>query len=160
MTSHFYMPREGCDVCGAPPPPLDESCPILKLIDEATCDYVEDKDDLPLCSEPCLCVGSFCRAGDEPYCGSSKDSRNCDDGGMSIYIVESNPERAESCGFCPAANSECPALVPLDECLPGNPAANDCATDDCIYGCKPDPDLGIAEREWYPIGTVARLCGN
>ncbi len=52
------MPREGCDVCGAPPPPLDESCPILKLIDEDTCDYVEDKDDLPLCSDPCLCVAS------------------------------------------------------------------------------------------------------
>ena len=58
MTSHFYMDRKGCDVCGAPPPPLDESCPILKLIDEDTCDYVEDKDDLPLCSDPCLCVSS------------------------------------------------------------------------------------------------------
>ena len=76
---------------------------------------------------------------------------------MSIYIVESNPERAESCGFCPAANSECPALVPLDECLPGNPAANDCATDDCIYGCKPDDDLGIAERAWYAIGTICEF---
>ena len=56
----------------------------------------------------------------------------------SIYLVDSalNLPRLQ-CPPCPARNDKCPALAPLKECLPGNPAATDCVGHECEFGCKP-----------------------
>ena len=80
-------------------------------------------------------TGMHCRAEREsdgsydPHCGANDADRNCDD--WTIYTVESalNLAHLPPCAPCPARNSECPALEPLkpEECLPGNPAADDCA---------------------------------
>ena len=41
----------------------------------------------------------------------------------SIYLVESALELPRfQCPPCPARNAKCPAIAPLKECLPGNPA--------------------------------------
>ncbi len=56
----------------------------------------------------------------------------------SIYLVESALELPRfQCPPCPARNDKCPALAPLKECLPGNPAATDCVGHECEFGCKP-----------------------
>lgn len=50
----------------------------------------------------------------------------------SIYLVESALELPRfQCPPCPARNDKCPALAPLKECLPGNPAATDCVGHEC-----------------------------
>ena len=77
-----------------------------------------------------------CRAETEIFCGAEDKGsghHNCD--AKSIYLVESALELPRfQCPPCPARNAKCPAIAPLKECLPGNPAATDCVGHECEMG--------------------------
>ena len=111
-------------------------------------------------------TGMHCRAEREsdgsydPHCGANDADRNCDD--WTIYTVESalNLAHLPPCAPCPARNSECPALEPLkpEECLPGNPAADDCVGHDCVYGYKlACVEINVASMAWR---TTRRFSTN
>ena len=105
-----------------------EEYPVLTKIKKDDCTDVKDFEALPVCSDSCLCKGMHCRAEPVEHCGSEDKGsghHNCD--AKSIYLVESALELPRfQCPPCPARNAKCPAIAPLKECLPGNPAATDC----------------------------------